>query len=1019
MRAWVREQLLTVPQASFLREALLLASPDLVQTLPLLLDESQHIPTKRHERVLLTVFRYLLRMATRPTPFGLCAGVASGMLGTTTSITLAALHQSRTRTQPDAQFLFALIRLLEQRKEVRDQLVWSPNPLLFQDTRLILSEAALADQNQCIHMERLSLRLTPVLTDLLALTRRARPLAEVKRELIERYALSPEEMEQMLDQVCLTEILLSELRPPLTPMPVLDYLLAHLAPLSGVEDMYTLFCHLHTQCRIYDQLPPGQGYDTLAAILQPSEPLHAPQPTLAVDTHLVCTTAFLSSEVAHEIAHAAEFLCRLSPQPSISSTLSTYATRFQERYGSAREVPLLELLDEVRGLGLPPWSPETREVHTLPVSDRERVAEREQFLCSLAATALKEQKQEMLLSEEDIARLTCRPAWQEDLPETLDLFASIAASSEAALNAGEFLIGIGPRCGCTPAGRAFGRFADGLGAPAISWLSRLAEEEVTEHPDVLFAELLVVPTYGHAANVSVHPSTRLFAIPLGTLATDPATPLALETLLVGLHQGRFYIRSQEYGKEVKVRSTHLLNLARYGPPVARFLLEVAGDLAPHLHPFSWGNAASNFPFLPRLRMGRIVLSLAQWQLPLFALRHTTRLWHDPIQWYQFLQGWREEWHVPRWVWMAEDDADQRMVLDLENPLCVLDLHRICKRATCSRLCVQEIFPALDATWVTGEQGHHYRMEAVVPLMRVSTRKPQPRFPEILPQVEARERLRLPGSDWLSIKLYCREEQQDELLVGPVRLLLEAYRQEIRSFFVRYHDPSPHLRLRFQGDPSFLITVFFPVCVAWLTELVEQQWISHFVFEGYEREIERYGGIEGIKLAEALFVLDSNLILDLLALPSLTDGLSREDMALASLDCLLQGLKLSVPQRAHLFLPYAHVGNVHSEAEQQQRIRISYQQQRQRFLSLLHDPNWLQTQPGGERLATSLSRFVPALENISSQLHLLSQQHVARFLNSHIHMHCNRLIGKNTVEQDVRYYLARIYQQMTYTNERTQ
>jgi thiopeptide-type bacteriocin biosynthesis protein len=631
----------------------------------------------------------------------------------------------------------------------------------------------------------------------------------------------------------------------------------------------------------------------------------------------------------------------------------------------------------------------------------------------LAATALKEQNQEMLLSEEDLTRLTCRPTWRESLPETLDLFVSIAASDEAALNAGEFLIGIGPRCGCTPAGRAFGRFADGLGAPVTTWLSQLAEEEATAYPDVLFAELLAVPAHGHAANVIVRPSTRSFAIPIGTTAPASMTPLALETLLVGLHQGRFYIRSQEYGKEVKVRSSHLLNLVRYAPPAARFLLEVAGDLAPHLHPFSWGNAASNFPFLPRLRVGRIVLSLAQWHLPLFALRHTTRLWHDLIQWYQFLQDWREEWHVPRWVWMAEDDADQRMVLDLENPLCVLDLHRICKRATRSRLCVQEIFPALDATWVTGEQGQHYRMEAVVPLMRVPTIKPQQRFPEMLPQVAARERLRLPGSDWLYIKLYCREEQQDELLVGPVRLLLEAYRQEIRSFFVRYHDPSPHLRLRFQGDPTFLITVFFPVCVAWLTELVEQRWISHFVFEGYEREIERYGGIQGIKLAEALFVLDSDLILDLLALPPAADGLSKEDMALVSLDRLLQGLHLSVQQRAHLFQPYAHAGNVHAEAEQHQRRRAHYQRQRQRFLSLLHDPSWLQTQPGGERLIASLSRFLAALEGVSEQLHLIPQTLLLRFLNSHIHMHCNRLSGNNAVEQDLRYYLARIYHQMTY------
>jgi thiopeptide-type bacteriocin biosynthesis protein len=303
------------------------------------------------------------------------------------------------------------------------------------------------------------------------------------------------------------------------------------------------------------------------------------------------------------------------------------------------------------------------------------------------------------------------------------------------------------------------------------------------------------------------------------------------------------------------------------------------------------------------------------------------------------------------------------------------------------------------------------MEAVVPLMRVPTVRMQQKLPERVPQVEVHERLRLPGSDWLYIKLYCREEQQDELLVGPVHMLLETYRQEIRCFFVRYHDPSPHLRLRFQGEPTFLVTVFLPVCVAWLTELVEQRWISHFVFEGYEREIERYGGIQGMELAETLFVLDSDLILDLLALPSLTDGLSKEDIALVSLDRLLQGLHLSVQQRAHLFLPYAHAGSVHQEVEQQLRIRAGYQRQRQRFLFLLHDPAWLQTQPGGERLAGSLSRFVSALESVCGQLHFIAQQHMPRFLSSHIHMHCNRLIGKNAVEQDLRYYLARIYQQM--------
>jgi thiopeptide-type bacteriocin biosynthesis protein len=131
---------------------------------------------------------------------------------------------------------------------------------------------------------------------------------------------------------------------------------------------------------------------------------------------------------------------------------------------------------------------------------------------------------------------------------------------------------------------------------------------------------------------------------------------------------------------------------------------------------------------------------------------------------------------------------------------------------------------------------------------------------------------------LYVKLYCREEQQNEILTGPLRLLLDYFKQQTSCFFVRYHDPRPHLRLRFQGAPTFLTAEFFSVCVAWLQELIQQGLIAHFVFEGYEREIERYGGVQGMEVAEALFAIDSRLVLELLALPLLPDGVSGEEIS---------------------------------------------------------------------------------------------------------------------------------------------
>jgi lantibiotic biosynthesis protein len=1011
IKTWVQHQLTTAPFACALQEALLIASPDLTQALPTLFQHSKGPLEKRSEHVLLKVFRYLLRMATRPTPFGLCAGVTAGFIGEVTSVYVEALHTHQKRTRPDMLYLLSFIRILEQRQDVRDQLIWSPNPLLYQGTRLILPYATIAEQ-QGIHIEELSLHRSPVLEDILALTRTELPLASVKHQVATHHTLSTNEIDQMIDGLCTTEVLLSELRPPPTHESPLEYLLDRLTPLVGVEDIRDALLLQQTQCRSYDTFAPGQGYSALTLLFQSSQPLHVVPTTIEVDYRVSCTSAQLSHEVVNEITHAAELLCRLSPQSLISPALQTYASRFQVRYGPAREVPLLEMLDEIAGLGVPPTYQSSMPQATSSLAGQE-LPVREQALFSFAAKALKEHRREIVLTEGDLSRLQRDSDWQQDLPDTLELFVTIAASSQAAINHGDFLIGIGPRCGCAPAGRSFGRFCHMLDADVTAWLHQLALEEAEAHPEILFAELVYLPAHGRAANVVLRPSLRSYEIPIGTVASRSTATLALDTLLVGVHSGQLYLRSQELGKEVKIRNTHLLNLTRQTPPVVRFLTEVAGDLAPHLHLFSWGKIAS-FPFLPRLRVGKCLLSPAQWHFPLASLRTMPHLLHDPLQWYQHIQAWRDEWLVPRYVWLTDSDPDQKMLLDLDNPLSVIDLQQVSKKYHRHResLPVQEVFPDLAANWVRGEQGH-YRMECVVPLKRVKSRTRES-LPSVVSPARTRDRLCLPGSDWLYARLYCREEQHNEILTGPLRLLLDYFKQQMRCFFVRYHDPTPHLRLRFQGVPTFLIGEFFPVCVAWLQELIQQGWISHFVFEGYEREIERYGGVQGMEIAEALFVVDSRLVLELLALPLPPDGVSREEVAIVSIDHFLQGLNLSWQQRAQFYQPYLAPANEEKRDGYGRTRHSLYQSQRQRFLHLVGDPSWLHHQPGGEALANCLHTSLSPLATLREQLQVIPSEQQSRFLRGQIHMHCNRLLGKTLLEQDLLYYLARVYQQLAHS-----
>jgi lantibiotic biosynthesis protein len=82
--------------------------------------------SKRGRSIERGLVRYLTRMTTRPTPFELFAGVATGELGEATDLTLAAREHYR-RSQIDTDVLFALAEHLVRDAQVRDHVEVRPN----------------------------------------------------------------------------------------------------------------------------------------------------------------------------------------------------------------------------------------------------------------------------------------------------------------------------------------------------------------------------------------------------------------------------------------------------------------------------------------------------------------------------------------------------------------------------------------------------------------------------------------------------------------------------------------------------------------------------------------------------------------------------------------------------------------------------------------------------------------------------------------------------------------------------
>jgi thiopeptide-type bacteriocin biosynthesis protein len=619
---------------------------------------------------------------------------------------------------------------------------------------------------------------------------------------------------------------------------------------------------------------------------------------------------------------------------------------------------------------------------------------RQRTLRDLALSALRDRWLVVELDEDTLARLeTCTPA-PDTAPVSLDIAAFVAARSPAAIDVGEFQIIIGPNLGASAAGRNLGRFADLLGPEAEAALVRAARAEGERAPGRLHAELVYLPQRFRSANVTVRPAVRSHEIVLGTSAgVPPSQVIPLDELVVGVRNGRFYVRWLAEDVEVVGCAGHMLNNMQ-APTAIRFLDSLRHDGVVQFSSFDWGQAAG-FPFLPRVQRGQVILSLAQWRIDASPL--TDELPAESSEAFQkALAPWRKRWQVPRYVYLSF--GDNRLLLDLEDDAQGEVLREeICRLRDGGFIVLQEALPAPDQVWAMGPGGH-FVTEFMVPLvLKEAARQTHEAPPQLNVSgrmVATESRLRPPGSDWLFAKLYCPRTFEEDLIAGPMRTFCAFIRGAGLAeewFFIRYADPDPHLRLRFRGAPERLVGHLLPQVCTWAADLMRDGLCLRFCFDTYDREVERYGGEVGTTTAEALFAADSRAVVELLHL-SQQRLLEMDRMMLAvfSIDDLLAGLGLTESDRLRWYK---------DQAMSRREAGQEYRQRKQTLRSLLGDPARLLADPGGEAVAQVFAARREALVPVAWRLSELTErgelgQLTSKLYQSFVHLHCNRLLASD-------------------------
>jgi lantibiotic biosynthesis protein len=993
------DALFATPAERHVRRALRVASDSLVAAL----ERGEHgdLDDRHAGQLRAKLLRYLIRMSTRPTPFGLFAGVGLAHWGRSTDLRLGPRVQTRTR--PDMAWLMALVQAAEGDPDVRRHLRLVANPSTrIQGGRVILPERASPHESSDAQAVAISVRATHVVTRALTLARQ--PIAWQKLTdvlLTETPGATAGQVEQLLTELLGQTLLLTDLRPPLTcrnPARRVARTLAAIskrsAPLDAVLAAAAAWDRAApsdaTACKLVNAARDATGAaEPIAALFQ-------------VDSALRLERACLTERVGDEVARAAELLLSMSPAPHGPAYLDEYRRAFVSRYGHHRRVPLLELLQPDTGLGPPTWRGRS-DGHA-----DSRSIMRHQMLRELACRATWEHRRVIELDAAVLAKLQTWSPTPTSAPASLDLFVSLAASSSGAVDNGAFQVVVSPQPGASQAGRSLGRFSDLLpGAGRL--LARIARLEEAGDPDRIWAEVVYMPRHVRSANVAIRPPTRKYEIPFCVapgVASDRVIPLA--ELVIGVRNERFYVHWPRMRRDVVPCEAHMLNSTRAPDPV-RFLADLTRDGVAQLAPFDWG-PANGAPFLPRVQVGRSVLCLAQWTVD------RERLPPEPAGTFESaLDRWRAEWELPRHVYLSS--ADNRLLLDLACAAHREELRRELRAQPAREpVKLQEVLPGLDQAWLTGPTGHFLAEFAVPLILRQAAHAPEPpslpRAHPVVAGIDAKltsaARLRSPGSDWLYAKLYCPSVLEDEVIAQDVRPFVDrALGDGVADdwFYIRYSDPDAHLRLRFKGQPDRLVSQLFPALCAWGDQLVTDGRCLHYGFDTYEREVERFGGLRGLDLAEAMFCADSRAASELLALEnSRATTLDRITLGVLSVDDLLDSVGFTHVDRVSLYRLW--VSDRHA-------VSTEYRSRKTMLRALLGDPTRLSCEPGVAAVGAILAARRRALAPIAARWAVLANrgelsESLAWIGRSLVHLHCNRLLGRDaSMEQQTLGLLLRV------------
>ncbi|KJY54736.1 hypothetical protein JF73_17480 (plasmid) [Lactobacillus helsingborgensis] len=897
--------------------------------------------SKKYRHITKSIFNYFNRLCARATPYGLNA-----------SISLNKINDSSKRNdckkykyvRPDLEWLSRVIKKIQSNPENITKLYVKWNELAVKDGSFYkLLYVANSSKNDLLKR----IKETPIVKYIYEASQDTVLVKSLVDDLCDFYKISDSQKVIIyISKLISNEFLLTNLSIDTLNNNPFSSLIKKLSFLDIEADLKNKLVFLKNEINKYSLMKIGEGIDEYNKIISIMESIAKTDNYLQVDLKSNENAPKLTEKIKN-LTETIDYLEKITPSYIKSYYLEQYKIKFLKKYGLYTEVDLLELLNPSIGCGFPYSTKilsnlsddETQTSIKLKENILNTIKEGRNY-CDIEKCSLPEYKE----PKEDMY-----------FPSSLEVFIQTLTSKQ--INNSKIDAFFVPNSGSDMSGKSFGRFS-----------YMFNEKNYLMEPNEI--EILDNPKNKRNLNILANYNMRSRAVSVGTLIDSykDTNIVNLKNILVGLESVNdhyfFYFKLKKRAQKVRFSSTSMVNY-RNGEIlsyISSFLIEASHEK--EKNPFyiiRLLESYENFPFIPGFFYKNVLLTPRRWNLN----ANTIDLNQTAQALLKELEVFMAKWEVPNMVYLEK--GDNRILLNLKlndhKQMLVKELKKARNNISIYE-CLANKSSDLNEYVLSFFANTRSRKQTS---LNISS--------EQIVSPNARNRKYILGDEWVYMKLYCLKSAASKIIKNDLFSLYKQLKanRTISSFhYLLYTDDDFHIRVRFKLVDKDKLIYLINAINSWAHYLLEEHMISNIVFDSYDRELERYGGLYSINKIENIFYKDSLAAIEFYSLPK------NEYTDLNIVESLENfSLQLGVPQTILSATLEKMFYNTHLHKEVFKNSQSYVQMHKQSFINFVKEKSLN---------SNKVSFYKALLQTDDKVLNKYNQQ----LLFSLFHMHCNRL-----------------------------